>query len=278
MYIGTLGPHDPYIPPQRFLDMYKDVEIKLPENFDDDLMDRPALYRRTKEQFRLTPEEHIESIRRYLAFCSYEDALFGQVLEAVEDKGMMEDTIIFYLSDHGDTMAEHGLWAKGLPCFRGAYNICALAAGPGIVPGRMDKEMVSLADFAPTIEELAGIAPANAFTGKSLLPFMRGEEVENWREAMFTQSNGNEMYGIQRAVWTDEWKYVFNGFDYDELYNLKDDPLEMHNLIDDPDKKDIVKEMCKRMWIFAREHRDACTCPYIMVGFAPYGPGITIKD
>ena len=278
MYVGTLGPHDPYIPPQRFLDMYADVEIKLPDNFDDAMLDRPALYRRTREQFRLTREEHIESIRRYLAFCSYEDALFGQILDAVEANNMTENTIIFYLSDHGDTMAEHGLWAKGLPCFRGAYNICALAAGPGIQPGRIDREMISLADFAPTIEDLAGISPKNDFTGRSLLPFLRGERVINWRDAMFTQSNGNEMYGIQRAVWTDEWKYVFNGFDYDELYDLRNDPLEMHNRINAPENAHIVKEMCMRMWSFARAHRDACTCPYIMVGFAPYGPGITIKD
>lgn len=278
MYVGTLGPHDPYIPPQRFIDLYKDVEIRLPDNFYDDMLDRPALYRRTRDQFKLTPQEHIESIRRYLAFCSYEDALFGQLLDAVEEKGMTDNTIIFYLSDHGDTMAEHGLWAKGLPCFHGAYHICALAAGPGIVPGRVDQEMISLADFAPTIEELAGVKEAYAFTGRSLVPFLRGENVDNWRDAMFTQSNGNEMYGIQRAVWTQEWKYVFNGFDYDELYDLRQDPLEMHNCINDPQNREIIREMTKRMWSFARDHRDACTCPYIMVGLAPFGPGILIKD
>ena len=137
--------------------------------------------------------------------------------------------------------------------------------------------MISLADFAPTIEELAGVREAHSFTGRSLVPFLQGGHVEDWRDAMFTQSNGNEMYGIQRAVWTDEWKYVFNGFDYDELYNLKEDPLEMHNLINRPENQEVVKEMCKRMWTFARAHRDTCTCPYIMVSFAPYGPGINLK-
>ena len=278
LYVGTLGPHDPYIPPKRFLDLYDPAQIQLPENFDDDLLDRPALYRRTREQFRLTREEHIESIRRYLAFCSYEDHLFGQILDAVERRGIAEDTVIFYLSDHGDTMAEHGLWAKGLPCFRGAYNICALVAGPNITPGRVDDTLISLADFAPTIEELAGIDVKGRFTGQSLLPFLRGRRPSTWRDAMFTQSNGNEMYGIQRAVWTRDWKYVFNGFDYDELYNLVEDPLEMHNAINEPENGPIVREMCKRMWLFAREHRDTCTCPYIMVSLAPYGPGITIKE
>jgi len=69
-YVGTTGPHDPYCPLQRFIDLYKDVDIKLPESFEDDMMDKPALYRRTRDCFKLTKEEHIESIRRYLAFVS----------------------------------------------------------------------------------------------------------------------------------------------------------------------------------------------------------------
>lgn len=277
LYIGTVGPHDPYTPPQQFLDLYKTVTIRLPESFEDDLHDRPALYRRTKDQFRLTREEHIESIRHYLAFCSYEDYLFGQVLDAVEEKGIGNETFIFYVSDHGDYMADHGLWAKGLPCFEGAYHICALVSGPGIVPGIVNS-MVSLADFAPTIEDIAGVFPKKTFTGQSLMPFLMGKNPENWRKLMFTQSNGNEMYGIQRAVWSDEWKYVFNGFDYDELYNLKEDPHEMNNVINDAENLRIVREMTKHMWDFARKHRDTCTCPYIMVSFAQYGPGITILD
>lgn len=278
MYIGTLGPHDPYCPPQRFLDWYDIRDMRLPDSFEDDFSNRPELYRRTRDQFRLTREEHLESIRRYLAFCSYEDDLFGQVLGAIEQKGIAQDTVIFYLSDHGDYMGEHGLWAKGLPCFRGAYHICALVAGPGIVPGRKVSDLVSLADFAPTIEDIIGISHAVAYTGLSLEPFLVGSRPDTWRQELYTQSNGNEQYGIQRAVFNDEWKYVFNGFAYDELYNLKDDPLEMHNVIGDPQNRPIVKEMCKKMWSFAREHRDGCTCPYIMVGLAPYGPGITIKD
>ncbi len=277
MYVGTLGPHDPYCPPQRFIDMYDLSDIQLPESFSDDMSDKPALYRRTRDQFKLTREEHIESIRRYLAFCSYEDALFGQVLDALDKKGMTDDTLVFYLSDHGDYMGAHGLWAKGLPCFREAYHVCAMVAGPGVAPG-VHQDMVSLADFAPTIEELAGAMSNVPYAGASLAPFLRGQQPEHWRTALYTQSNGNELYGIQRAVWDGEWKYVFNGFDYDELYNLREDPNETRNVIDDPAHRGIVKAMCKKLWYFAREHKDACTCPYIMVGFAPYGPGITAQE
>ena len=177
-------------------------------------------------------------------------------------------------------MGAHGLWAKGLPCFREAYNICCMAAGAGIVnPGRESCAFVSLADWAPTFLELAGIPLSRPFAGRSLLPLLQDKTPPDWREDCFTQTNGNEIYGIQRAVWNREWKYVFNSFDYDELYDLKSDPLEMHNLIYTPHPEQgpyapIVREMCHKLWLFAHETGDGCVNPYIMTALAPFGPGI----
>lgn len=280
-YIGTLGPHDPYVVPKEFLDMYNLEDIQLPESFYDHMMDKPALYRRTKERYSQLPElEHRKSILHYLAFCTYEDYLFGKVLQALEQKGELENTVVVYTSDHGDYMGEHGLWAKGLPCFQSAYHVPLLIKWPegAVNPGRTVDEFTTLSDFAPTILEIADVKVDREFSGKSLVPFLKGEKVENWRDVVFTQTNGNELYGIQRSVMTREWKYVYNGFDYDELYNLKEDPNEIHNLIDDERYKGVVKEMCWRMWEFAYEHKDVCINPYIMVSHAPYGPGIIFQE
>ncbi len=279
-YIGTLGPHDPYFVPQEFLDMYKLEDIQLPENFYDSMTDKPALYRRTKEIYsQLTELEHRKSILHYLAFCTYEDYLFGRIIKLLEQKGEMENTVVVYTSDHGDYVGEHGLWAKGLPCFRSAYHVPLLIKWPGelVNPGRSVEEFATLADFAPTLLEIAGVEANREFAGRSLVPFLKGENVENWRDAVFTQTHGNEIYGIQRSVTTKEWKYVYNGFDYDELYNLKEDPDELHNLIYEEQYKGVIKEMCKRMWEFAYEHKDVCTYQYIMVAHAPYGPGIIFQ-
>lgn len=283
LYVGPLGPHDPYFVPQRFLDLYPIEDIRLPDNFADSMDDKPAMYRRTQDRYsQLTLEEHRECIRRFYAFCSYEDYLFGKVLEQVEKRGIMENTLILYVSDHGDYMGSHGLWAKGLPCFQEAYRVCAMAGG-GVVksPGREETALLSLADWYPTFLELAGLPPRNT-SGRSLVPFLRQERVENWRTECYSQTNGNEAYGIQRAVWNHKWKYVFNAFDYDELYDLENDPGELHNLLHGIKDRDIpnsvygpvVKEMCKKLWQFAREHQDNCVNPYIMTAFAPYGPGI----
>lgn len=277
-YIGTLGPHDPYFVPQKYLDMYSIDDIALPDSFYDDMKEQPAMYRKVKAMFgRLSEREHREAIRHYLAFCTYEDALFGQVLEALEQSGEADNTLVMYLSDHGDYMAEHGLWCKGLPCFRGAYHIpLAIRWSKGLRnPGRVSDAFVNLADLAPTILEAAGLRTDRAFAGESLMPFVRDERPERWRDAVFTQSNGNELYGIQRSVMTKEWKFVYNGFDYEELYDLTRDPEERHNVFGRPEYDEVVRAMSKRLWAFAREADDVCINPYIMVGLAPYGPGVS---
>lgn len=280
LYAGPLGPHDPYNVPQRFLDMYDIGDIELPDNFYDDLKDKPNLYQRTKSRYsQLTEAEHKESIRHFYAFCTYEDYLFGEIVNALEESGHADDTTIMYVSDHGDYIGSHGLWAKGLPCFKEAYNVCTVIGGAGVANGgRISDEMINLADFAPTFLDLAGIKADRKFVGSSLVPFLNDEKVANWRNTDFTQSNGNEVYGIQRAVYTKEWKFVFNSFDWDELYNLKEDPQELHNLLHDEEEakkyQDIVFEMSKKMWQFAHENDDNCVNPYIMTAMAPYGPGI----
>lgn len=278
MYVGTVGPHDPYTPPQEFLDMYKNVEMKLPDSFYQELEDVPAFYRRTKDMFSLTEEEHKESLRRYYAFCTYEDALFGKLLDAVERNGYTENTVILYISDHGDMAGAHGMWSKGVPCYRESYNICAMIGGTGIQAGVEEEAFVSLADFAPTILDLAEVPRTREFAGESLMPFLNGRRPKSWRTEMFTQTNGNEMYGIQRAVFNHKWKYVFNGFDYDILYDLEKDPAELHNIIGKEEVRPVIKEMFKKMWGFGKKVRDNCTCPYIMTSFAPYGPGILLED
>jgi choline-sulfatase len=185
-----------------------------------------------------------------------------------------------YCSDHGDYMAEHGLWAKGLPCFRGAYHVPMVVRWPAAIadPGRTVDELVSLADIAPTLLEAAGIAHDRPMVGRSLMGFLRGEPPDEWRDALFTQTNGNELYGIQRGVFTTEHKLVYNGFDYDELYDLRSDPHEMVNVVDEERYAPTVRELMRRMWQFGHETGDTCINPYIMVRFARYGPAEAFRE
>ena len=284
-YIGALGPHDPYYVPKSFLDLYDIDEIKLPDNFSDTMKDKPSMYRRIRDKFgQLTEMEQREALRHYLAFCTYEDHLFGQVLNALEESGEAENTLALFTSDHGDYAAEHGLWCKGLPCFEGAYHIPAVVRWPGRLknPGAVVDSFINLSDFAPSFLEIAGIKTDREFTGRSLVPFFNGEKPRDWQDLLFTQSNGNEQYGIQRSIRSNDWKLVFNGFDYDELYDLNADPGETRNLLAegrvDPKYEKTVQDLFKKLWKFARQVDDVCINPYIMVSLATKWPGLAFEE
>ena len=276
MFVGCSMPHDPYNVPGEYLDRYNLDDIPLPPSYADQMTDKPAIVQRLREQIwgQLSEREVRDAIRHFWAMCTWLDELFGEMLAALDKTGQADDTLVLYLSDHGDYCGDHGLFSKGIPAFRGAYHLPAIARWPrGIKqPGRTVSQFVSLADFAPTFTELAGKTPDASLTGRSLVPFLRGETPPDWRDEIHTQCNGVELYYSQRSVSTDRWKYVFNGFDRDELYDLQADPHEMKNLAADPAMQPIIREMCGRMWRFAKREHDSAINAYITVGLAPFGP------
>ena len=202
------------------------------------------------------------------------DHLFGCVLKALDQSGQVENTLVMFGSDHGDYCGDHGLFCKGAPAFRGAYHVPAVLRWPAGIktPNRRVDEFISLADFTPTFLELAGIETDREFSGRSFAPFLRNEAPPAWRDEIHTQFNGVEIYFTQRSVMTKEYRYVFNGFDMDELYDLRKDPHETRNLADDPAYESIKRDLCGRMWRFACRERDSAINAYITVGLAPYGP------
>ncbi len=135
----------------------------------------------------------------------------------------------------------------------------------------------SLADFAPTLLDAAGIHPGQPLAGQSLLPFLEKPAARCVARGVFTQCNGVELYYSQRSVMTKRYKYTFNGFDQDELYDLAADPHEMINRAEDADYQEIKKELCRRLWQFAYEQGDSMINPYITVGLAPWGPGVAFR-
>ena len=283
LFVGPKGPHDPYLAPARFLELYRREEVMLPPSSADTMEDKPALYRRMRRVFAgLSAEEQQDALRHYYAACSYEDQLFGRVLDALEASGQAADTIVVFLSDHGDYGGEHGLWCKGLPAFDAAYRIPTVIRWPKGVAraGRIVSRSISLVDFAPTLLEVAGMAFSavcrNA-SGRSLVPLLRDQEPQDWDDTSYFMTNGNELYGIQRVVRTPTWKYVYNGFDFDELYNLAEDPGEERNLIEEQDCQGVVDELCARMWAFGKAHGERSVNPYVATALAPRGPASALE-
>ena len=282
LWVGTIGPHDPFNVPARYRDMYDVEAIPLPASYADDLRDKPSIYRRQRQQLwdQLSPAEVRESIAHYWAYCTVQDALLGQVLSALEATGQADDTLVIFLSDHGDYCGAHGLYLKGVPAFREAYHVpCIMRWPKGLVdPGREVDALVSLADFAPTFLELAGLTSEQRPTGDSLAPFLQNRTPAGWRTHLCTQLNGVELYYTQRAAFDRRFKYVFNGFDFDEFYDLENDPHEMTNRADDPAYAGERRELIRKIWEFAAAEDDMIFNPYGTVALMPYGPAIALGD
>ncbi len=303
LYCGPTGPHDPFIIPEKFATMYDPDEVELPESFRDTMEDKPRIYQRMRHQYwgQMSEREVRESIAHYWGYCTMLDAIFGELLEALEATGELDNTIVIYTSDHGDYCGDHGLYCKGVPAFRGAYHIPLAIRWPeGVAePGSVCDEFTTQADMANTFREIAGCAePDSEMPGRSIVPLLAGNTPDDWRDAMHLQFNGVEVYYTQRTVFTKDWKYVYNAYDFDELYDLRNDPHEMHNLAapsrnpighsNVPERRspgefqpwpelpeelnEVRKDLIARMWRFAAERDDTIFNPYFTVALTPYGP------
>jgi arylsulfatase A-like enzyme len=273
LFLSTEAPHDPYIASQRFADQYNLGDILPPPNFDSDLAGQPAIYRRIQGVWDdLNWDDFAQATACYYANCTMIDEQIGRVLAALDDLHMRDNTIIVFTSDHGDYMADHRLLLKGIPAFEGAYRIPLLLAGPGIPQGKECAEVVSLLDLVPTLVQLTtgGDFPGH---GRSLLPLLE-REGNDWRSEAFAECHGQRFNYTQRVLWRDDHKYVFNGFDEDELYDLAADPHEQNNLAGDRRHREVLESMAGRMWEIMRQTGDKTMleAQYGMFRYAPVGP------
>ena len=108
--------------------------------------------------------------------------------------------------------------------------------------------------------------------GRSLVPLFQGTVPDDWPQTFFGQFLGTEYYYTQRIIRDRRYKYVFNGFDFDELYDLQEDPHEIKNLAEDPSYADIKKQLLEEMWGWCRKTDDIMFNPYPSVALVPHGP------
>ncbi len=273
LFISSEAPHDPWVVPRIYYERYDAADIPRPPSFDDDLADRPAIYRRLQRVWRqLEWPQFAQAIACYYAFCSLVDDQVGRILAALRELGQAENTIIVFTADHGDYAGAHRLMLKGVAAFEEAYRVPLILNGPGIPAGRQVQQITSLTDLAPTLVKLTngGEFPCH---GRSLLPLL-GYEGAKWESEAFAEFHGQRFFYTQRTLWRDHYKYVFNGFDEDELYDLAADPYEMRNLAHDPAFQPVLEAMAGRMWQIIHETDDfnMYQAQYGMFRFAPVGP------
>ena len=273
LFLSTEAPHDPYVALQDYYERYDPADIPRPASFSDDLSVRPAIYRRIQSVWDdLTWEDYARATACYYANCTLIDDQIGRIIAFLEETGQIEQTLIVFTSDHGDYMGAHRLLLKGIPAFDEIYRTPLIMAGPGIPPGMESEAIVSLLDLAPTLVQLTTGGDFSG-QGRSLLPLLAGE-ADVWENEAFAECHGQRFYYTQRILWRNNHKYVFNGFDEDELYDLATDPHEMHNLAGDPAAQPLLEAMAARMWQIMHETKDfnMIEAQYGMFRFAPVGP------
>jgi arylsulfatase A-like enzyme len=254
LWVAPHQPHLPLLPQQKWLDLYSEGSIHLPGNFrsqptDESLNNqgvpsktfyRDSGNRTSLERLPAGPPRDEKTmlayIRLYYAVISHLDEQVGQLADLLRETGLLENTIVFYLSDNGYHLGSHGLGNK-ITMHEESVRVPLFAFGAGVKPGQKTRSLVSSLDLYPTILELAGAsAPPQPVAGKSLLPLL-GDCSAEVRKTVFSECVGVPGTAGQghRMARGDRWKLILSDADEEFLFDQEADPLELRNRSDDPD-------------------------------------------
>lgn len=267
-------PHDPYVCGQSAFSRYESVELPLPAA--DDCYGKPGIYRKARRPFRqLSAEEHETARKCYYASITELDEQIGRILDVLEQRNDAENTIIVFTTDHGDLLGAHGMYCKNFSAAEEIYHIPMLISGPGVSKNHKMWERVGLHDLCDTILELCGCEPFGTTDGTSFTRLLK-DGTEERRTQGYAEYYGGRFLLTQRVYWEKNWKYVLNGFDEDELYDLSKDPQELCNLAADPNFHGKVVEMLSGLWRNARKTGDhsICNTSYPIMRIEPVGPDL----
>ncbi|MGN6758011.1 MAG: sulfatase-like hydrolase/transferase [Thermomicrobiales bacterium] len=248
--INVTEPHDPYTPLAQYAARYDPADVVLPESWADDFANKPGMNRRDASLWAAFSEEQVRTaIARYWAYCEQVDAQVGRVLDALDSSGQAANTLVIFTSDHGDMAGAHRQFIKGWQPYEETYRVPLVMRWPGVIaPGGVCDRLVQLHDLAHTFADIAGAAPICPADGRSLLPLLRDPQGAEWEDVAFCCYYGGEFLYTQRMVITPHYKYVFNGFDCDELNDLERDPHEIHNVLDDPAYAAVRDDLRTLLW------------------------------
>ena len=248
LWASFFDPHPDYIVPEPWFSMYPPEELSMPDSSQMEWDKLPPHFKMTQDpeaDFSEYRESgygihgmgyHCQDINRlrkyksaYYGMISMMDKYIGKILDKVDQLGMKEDTLIIFTSDHGHFIGEHGLCAKGPLMYEELLKAPFIIRGKGIKQGIYDT-MQSLVDFAPSILDSLGINVPRVMTGISQYPVWCGQK-ESVRDHIICEHH-HEPNSINVRTYVDE-RYkitIYQGHDYGEIYDLKNDSGENHNL------------------------------------------------
>jgi N-acetylglucosamine-6-sulfatase len=233
-----------FLPAARHASLYSDAPLPRRLNVTDTLAGKPALQRPIDGLPPLGPATGTadETIRDRWRMLAAVDEGVGELCAALEQTGVLDATVFVATSDHGYWYGEHGLSVERRLAYEEGIRIPLLVRYPPLVrPGRLIDALSLSIDLPPTLLELAGVAGEHPVDGRSLAPLLRGESPPDWRTSFLIEYFSDTVFPRVRnmgyqAVRTEQYKLIrYTELDgMDELYDLRADPYELENVIDQP--------------------------------------------
>ncbi len=252
MWIGFVDPHNPFDPPERFRRMYppQEVDERIHRDGEEDLW--PPHTRAFREYYRSFTESDWRTLRAlYYGSVTFMDQEIGRIIAALEEKLDMENTILVFVADHGEILGDHGIRGKTAYHYDSCIRVPLICRWDGHwAAGARESEITESTDLGPTLLEEAGVHHNTLMEGRSFAPLLRGEEWEEARGHAYSESyaGGPEDPTPAPITWaktirTDRWRATFYpSADYGELFDLRNDPEEVHNLWFRPEHREVIEE------------------------------------
>jgi len=252
MSVNFFDPHHPFDPPRDLMDKYMKLgdEIPLPNYAEGELAGKP-LYQQMDSRkaynfngafnfSEMTELEHRAARASQWAMLEHLDIQVGRLLEELEASGEIHNTLIIFMSDHGEMLGDHGIYWKGPYFYQELVKVPLIVAWPGMIASGIRSEaLVELVDLAPTLLEAAGLPLYPGIQGKSLWPLFSGERSPNThRESVYCEYYNAQPWHPDQPpqatmVFDGRYKLVrVHSTKEGELYDLQADPQEHHNLYD----------------------------------------------
>ena len=258
LFVSIKDPHPRVLVSPELVELYPEDQMPLPVSLRDPLDGKPAFQARAK--FRIPPtvtdDQFRQVIAYYYALITHIDAQVGRLFRTLETQGITQDTIVAFISDHGEMLGDHGFTEKCL-MYEASVRVPCLLSWSGTLPaGARVKTSLGGVDLMPTLLALAGEEPPSPIDGRSVAEaILAGREPTPQpifaeiasNEAIYRNAQDPEQLAAHVMVYDGRWKYIRNRFDIDELYDLETNADEMRNLAVQPEHRERVDSMRRQI-------------------------------
>lgn len=250
---------DQFLPQPESMELYKDVTIPVPETATEEEWEKLPHFFSEKNEGRIryfwrfdTPQKFQRMMKNYYRLVSEVDAVCGKVVAKLEEEGILDNTLVIFTTDNGYYHAERGLADKWYP-HQESIRVPLVILDPRMPEGKAgstNDEFTLSVDLAPTILGAAGAKAPKTMQGKDMAPLYLAEKAPKWRKEFFYEHpfyTNQERIPESMALVRKDWKYVlWPHYQVEQLFNLKEDPLEKTDLIADASSQKQLKEMRAR--------------------------------